>query len=341
MRQSQPSRSCRRGAPRGSRSQRPVPLPAAAAGGALGDFDAEGVVAEEDVADAGDEHAEVSSGHARCRRRLDLVRVEEQVAALPGELVRRRVVVDGHGHVLAPSTSLKTPATVARGRRGTGPGHRRGATAAAGPGCPSRPLRRPPSPSRSTGRQRRRRPGPTRDSTGSIGVRQAPRRQDGNVDLQNGHCRRSAGRRERTAPWSRSHISGGMSSHRSIMARRAGRCPRASDFSSSVSVSTRNARISSISSGVVEVSGALRGHLRLVVKDDRRRQHDVVPADQHRERPLAVTAGDRLPRFVGRVEQRDEGAVVDGEHRVDGDEGIADHVVARRLSPSTPWCSPP
>jgi len=52
---------------------------------------------------------------------------------------------------------------------------------------------------------------------------------------------------ERTAPCRRSQTSGGISSHRSTIAAARRSVPRASAFSSSVRVSTRRARISSIS----------------------------------------------------------------------------------------------
>ena len=83
--------------------------------------------------------------------------------------------------------------------------------------------------------------------------------------------------------------------------------------------------------GVEEVADALRGDLRLVVEDDRRRQHDVaVRSDEHRERAVVAATGDCLGGAVRWLEQRHERAVVDGEQGVHGDERVAGDVVARR-----------
>ena len=61
--------------------------------------------------------------------------------------------------------------------------------------------------------------------------------------------------------------------------------------------------------GVEQRTGALRGHLRVVVQDDRRAQHHVGGAGwpgEHRPATVLVARGRRRRRVRGRVEQRDE-----------------------------------
>ena len=84
--------------------------------------------------------------------------------------------------------------------------------------------------------------------------------------------------------------------------------------------------------GVAQVTGALRGDLRMVVEDDRRGQHEIIRrADEHREGAVVGASGDGLGGRRRWVEQGDEPAVVDGQHDVHGDERPAHHLVARRL----------
>ena len=76
---------------------------------------------------------------------------------------------------------------------------------------------------------------------------------------------------------------------------------------------------------VAEVAHALRRDRRVVVEDDRRRQHDVgvaLVADEHREGAVVAAAGHRLGRHRRRIEQGHERAVVDGQQRVDGDQRV-------------------
>jgi hypothetical protein len=93
--------------------------------------------------------------------------------------------------------------------------------------------------------------------------------------------------------------------------------------------------------GVVEVTGALGGHLGVVVEDDRRGQHHVVIPDEDRVGPVAVTGVRRPGGVAGRIEQGHESAVVDGQHRVHGDQAVPHGVVAVPPPTSMPWCSRP
>ncbi len=76
----------------------------------------------------------------------------------------------------------------------------------------------------------------------------------------------------------------------------------------------------------------------MVVEDDRRREHHVARSsrpDQHREGPFVRAAPHRFSGVIGRIERRDERAVVDGEHRVHGHERVPQDLVAAsaRLAP--------
>ena len=81
---------------------------------------------------------------------------------------------------------------------------------------------------------------------------------------------------------------------------------------------------------VVQIAGALGSDLRLVVEDDRRREHDVATTDEHGERAVVHATRNRGTGVLGRIEQRHEDAVVDGQHRVHRDERVTDDLVARR-----------
>ncbi len=78
--------------------------------------------------------------------------------------------------------------------------------------------------------------------------------------------------------------------------------------------------------GVIEVTGALGGHFRMVVEDDRGGQDQVVP-HQHRVDALAPTRGGRRRRGVGGIEEGDEGGVVRGHHDVQSQQGVAQRPV--------------
>ena len=83
--------------------------------------------------------------------------------------------------------------------------------------------------------------------------------------------------------------------------------------------------------GIEEVPWALRGDLRMVVQDDRRREHGVGPAHQHRP-PTLVVAGPRcLERVGGRIEQRDELAAGDTEQDVRRDHRLFERGLAGRV----------
>ena len=142
----------RRGARRGSRSRRPrTPVGQRRAGQAAGHLDAEAVVAEEDVADAGDQHPSPQ---------LHLVGREVEVAAVRRQQLGGRIVVEGDGEVVARRRRRGTPRRRWRaGRRGTGRGRRRGATVGARPACPGRRRARRRRPCRRTGRRRASTPG--------------------------------------------------------------------------------------------------------------------------------------------------------------------------------------
>ena len=101
---------------------------------------------------------------------------------------------------------------------------------------------------------------------------------------------------------------------RSAPATRAARKSTAAiaPFSSSVIVRMRSVSISSISRAVEEVAGTFRRHLRIIVQDDRRRQHHVTAArlaDQDRPDADVATIGRRLAPFLRRFQQRYELAV--------------------------------
>ncbi len=128
----------------------------------------------------------------------------------------------------SPSTSLNTPVTVA-----ARPAKNRSWASARRDG---RRRTREPLPTLTPATERVSVHGSTEASTlGSHHGRGSP---SGSVAL---------GCTARTAPCSRAHISSGMLSQRSMMAAARGSVARASAFSSSVRVSTRRARISSIS----------------------------------------------------------------------------------------------
>ena len=107
---------------------------------------------------------------------------------------------------------------------------------------------------------------------------------------------RSTGLIDRIAPCRRSHTSGGMSSQRSMMAAARGSVPRASHFLLVGQGQHPQGQDLVDLGGVVEVARALRRHLRVVVEDDRRGQHDVVRPDQHREGPVVVACRGRFAR---------------------------------------------
>ena len=174
-----------------------------------------------------------------CRRRaieLDLVGMEVQVAALPLEHARwpgrRRAVT---ATCWSPSTSLKTPATVA-----VRPARNRSCASARRDGLRRTrvPLVTSTPPIRIT---------VSVQGSNAASTAAPTTARDGSTSARRRSGAASIGRSERTAPCSRAQISGGMSSQRSTIAAARGSVPRASAFSSSVSVSTRRARISSIS----------------------------------------------------------------------------------------------
>ena len=88
----------------------------------------------------------------------------------------------------------------------------------------------------------------------------------------------ATGRSERTAPCSRANTSSGRASTRSTIAFALGSVARASRFSSSVRVSVRSERISSISPASNRSPGLSGRDAGVVVHDDRGRQHHVPPA---------------------------------------------------------------
>jgi hypothetical protein len=83
--------------------------------------------------------------------------------------------------------------------------------------------------------------------------------------------------------------------------------------------------------GVEQVAGALGGDLRIVVEDDRRREHRVARprlADQDRPGPDVAAAGSELATVLGRVDHREELAVTDDQDRVHRDERAQEGLVA-------------
>ncbi len=78
--------------------------------------------------------------------------------------------------------------------------------------------------------------------------------------------------------------------------------------------------------GVVQVAGALLGHLGVVVEDDRRGQHDRLVTDEDGVGAVTPAVLGCLGRVVRRVEERDERRAVGDEHRVHGDEARGHHV---------------
>ena len=145
--------------------------------------------------------------------------------------------------------------------------------------------------------------------------------------------RDSAARSSRMVPCRRAHTSGAMSSMRSTIAAARGSVPRASAFSSSVRVSTRSARISSISVASTEVAVALGRDRRVVVEDDRRRQHH---ACRRRRRAPGTCPRWRSPRrrprrIAGGSSSETNVAVVDREQHVDRDQRVPHGDVTRAL----------
>ena len=202
----------------------------------------------------------------------------------------------------SPSTSENTPSTVADAA-GQEQVLSVGATApraAASPSSPCSPPRRRCGWCRSTGRRRRRPPAPTTAA--------APRAPDAATGWRRAAARRS--------PASKS-------STRSTMAAARGSVARASTFSSSVRVSTRSARISSISVESHMSPGLSSATSGTVVQDDRRRQHRRVVAfvaDQHGERVVVRARRDRATSELRRIERRQERAVVGMEQDVNTDQ---------------------
>ena len=164
--------------------------------------------------------------------RLDLVGVEVQVAALPGAELGGRVVVDGDGHVVV-AVDVVEHARHRGGsaRRGTGRGRRPGARGAAARALPW-PTSTPPTVSVSV-------PGSTPASAAGShhGSRPSPGRR-----ARRRPARATGWRRARRSPDLGRHVVAAVDDGRG-----RGSVPRASAFSSSVRVSTRRARISSIS----------------------------------------------------------------------------------------------
>ena len=142
------------------------------------------------------------------------------------------------------------------------------------------------------------------------------------------------GRRPRTVPCSPSNCS------RAIASVRASRSPHAvvdRGHRALLVVGQRHdpQRQHLVDLGAVEeVAGALRGDLRIVVEDDRRRRAScrARPSSPTRtgQVPTLRHAGGGLAPAVGRIEQRDELAVADAEDRVRRDQGAEQGLVAGR-----------
>ena len=204
----------------------------------LRDLDSEAVVAQEDVADPGHEHAAVHdapvAAAAGVAERLDLIGMEEQVATVGEQGLGRGIVIDGDRYVeltvdivehardrgVMPSKNMSWASARRDGRNRTDV-----------PVQTSTPARRP---CRSTGRPRRRPRVPTTATViaQEARLRQSWRRSYATHASSRGDVPKLPVASRRCDPRSR---------------RRGDRSPRASAFSSSVRVSTRRARISSIS----------------------------------------------------------------------------------------------
>ena len=261
----------RRGARPGCRSRRRARRPGTGrASQPVGDLDAEAVVAEEDVADPGHEHPSAALTRPPRSRRGGSTGSGPASRARPRPGRRRAVTATCR----SPSTSWNTPATVAAmparnmswaSARRAGPQPHLGALAdvdaadaeRVGPRVDRGVHRRVPPRDR----------GPRR----SGGGRRGPDRPDGPVqpleDLR-AACRR----------------------HRSTMAAARASVPRASSLLLVGQREHPEGQDLVDLGGVAQVARALGGDLRVVVEDDRRRQHHVVRgavADEHRERAVA------------------------------------------------------
>ena len=146
--------------------------------------------------------------------------------------------------------------------------------------------------------------------------------------------RSATGRSERTAPCRRANISCGMASTRSTIALALGSVARASRFSSSVRVSVRSVRISSISpasSRSPGLSGATPGWSYMMIGDDSTTsRRPFAPASTGKvcrfAHPFAAAAAQRR-----RVQQRQEAPVPHVQQAVGGDQAPAQHLGARRV----------
>ena len=271
----------RRGARRGCRSPRRARRRARPAGQPLGDLAAEAVVADEDVADAGDERP---GRHGAARRSTGSTSSGWKYRNRPCHSSRsaRRVVVErSPRRAASPSTSGTRPRPWPAVRRGTGPGRRRG-------GDRAQPHLGP------LGRRRRRRSTTVsvHGSTGGVDRRLPPR---------------TARRRPATGDRSASRGRPQRADRRRAGARRS---PAASRRQRSTMAAARGVGAAGL--GLLLVGqrqhpqredlvdlGARRtgrpgspGRLRVVVEDDRRRQHDVVVAR------VADRAPGTCPSFV-------------------------------------------
>src|SRR5919205_3463064 len=87
---------------------------------------------------------------------------------------------------------------------------------------------------------------------------------------------------------------------------------------------------------VEQVARALRGDLRVVVEDDRGREHPVplpLLSDQHGPRLYVLAPLRGLPEFLGRVDQRDELSSLRLQRRVGRDEGLLERTPPIRALP--------
>ena len=296
---------------------------------AVGHLDAEAVVAEEDVADAGDEHGSSASPHGDAAARSR--RGGSTGSGRASERLGRGVVVDGDGDV-----QLAVDVVEHAGDRGDQAGEEHVVRVGAARRAQRARWCRVPRP-------RRRRPprvsvhGSTAASTPGSHHGTAPRRRV---------RRRQPARSARMVPCRRSHTSGGMSSQRSTIAAARGSVPRASAFSSSVRVRTRSARISSISVASQRspsLSGAIAGWSYRMIGDDSTTSA-VAVADEHREGAVAGSRATAAPRArrAGRAARRSAPSST-AEQRVHGDERTrAGRVITRRvLAVAVDACSRP